>query len=87
MYGEDIDLSWRIRKAGYYNYYLPDVQIIHLQGKKHDDRERELTETFLRCHEDICHRNTWQPGMAPSRQSLCDTAESVIAVTVFASDS
>ncbi len=33
LYGEDIDMSWRIRKAGYYNYYLPDVQIIHYKGK------------------------------------------------------
>ncbi len=33
MYGEDIDLSWRIRKAGYCNYYLPDVQIIHYKGR------------------------------------------------------
>ncbi len=33
MYGEDIDLSWRIRKAGYYNYYLPDVNIIHYKGR------------------------------------------------------
>ncbi|MFZ2286491.1 MAG: glycosyltransferase family 2 protein [Bacteroidales bacterium] len=33
LYGEDIDLSWRIRKAGYFNYYLPDVKIIHYKGK------------------------------------------------------
>jgi len=33
MYGEDIDLSWRIRKAGYYNYYLSDVQITHYKGR------------------------------------------------------
>lgn len=33
MYGEDIDLSWRLRKAGYNNYYLPDVQITHYKGR------------------------------------------------------
>ncbi|MRR20004.1 glycosyltransferase family 2 protein [bacterium] len=33
MYGEDIDLSWRIIKAGYFNYYLPDVHIIHYKGR------------------------------------------------------
>lgn len=32
MYGEDIDLSWRIRKAGYFNYYLHDVRITHFKG-------------------------------------------------------
>ena len=33
MYGEDIDLSWRIVKAGYVNYYLPEARIIHYKGK------------------------------------------------------
>jgi GT2 family glycosyltransferase len=33
MYGEDIDLSYRILQAGYQNYYFPEVQIIHYKGK------------------------------------------------------
>jgi O-antigen biosynthesis protein len=33
MYGEDIDLSYRIIKAGYYNYYYPDARIIHYKGE------------------------------------------------------
>jgi len=33
MYGEDIDLSFRILQAGYQNYYFPEVQIIHFKGK------------------------------------------------------
>jgi len=33
MYGEDIDLSYRINKAGYKNYYLPDAKIIHYKGE------------------------------------------------------
>jgi GT2 family glycosyltransferase len=33
MYGEDIDLSYRFLKAGYNNYYFPEVQIIHFKGK------------------------------------------------------
>jgi GT2 family glycosyltransferase len=33
MYGEDIDLSWRIRLAGWHNYYLHDVRITHFKGK------------------------------------------------------
>lgn len=32
MYGEDIDLSYRIIKAGYKNYYLPQ-RIIHYKGE------------------------------------------------------
>ncbi len=33
MYGEDIDLSWRIVQAGYVNYYFPETTIIHYKGE------------------------------------------------------
>lgn len=33
MYGEDIDLSYRIIEAGYKNYYLADTTIIHYKGE------------------------------------------------------
>jgi len=33
MYGEDIDLSYRITKAGYKNYYFPETRIIHFKGE------------------------------------------------------
>ncbi len=33
MYGEDIDLSYRILKAGYKNYYYPGTRIIHYKGE------------------------------------------------------
>lgn len=33
MYGEDIDLSYRVTKAGYKNYYYPETQIIHYKGE------------------------------------------------------
>ncbi len=33
MYGEDIDLSYRIIRGGYKNYYLADPAIIHYKGE------------------------------------------------------
>jgi GT2 family glycosyltransferase len=33
MYGEDIDLSYRVQQAGYTNYYLADTAIIHFKGE------------------------------------------------------
>lgn len=33
MYGEDIDLSYRVIKAGYKNYYFPETRIIHYKGE------------------------------------------------------
>lgn len=33
MYGEDIDLSYRITLGGYKNYYYPEARIIHYKGE------------------------------------------------------
>lgn len=33
MYGEDIDLSYRIQKAGFENWYLGTVKILHYKGE------------------------------------------------------
>ena len=33
MYGEDIDLSYRILLGGYKNYYYPETKIIHYKGE------------------------------------------------------
>lgn len=33
MYGEDIDLSYRIQQAGYKNYYFSGCSIIHFKGE------------------------------------------------------
>lgn len=36
MYGEDIDFSYRILQAGYHNYYLGTVTILHYKGESTD---------------------------------------------------
>lgn len=33
MYGEDIDLSYRVEQAGFSNYYLADTSIVHFKGE------------------------------------------------------
>lgn len=33
MYGEDVDLSYRMQQAGYRNFYLADTTIIHFKGE------------------------------------------------------
>jgi len=33
MYGEDVDLSYRVQAAGYKNFYLADTTIIHFKGE------------------------------------------------------
>ena len=56
MYGEDIDLSYRMLQSGRKNYYLPTAQIIHFKGESsHKDPAyyRHFLETtfqFYRKH-------------------------------------
>jgi len=33
MYGEDVDLSYRVQQAGYKNFYFADTTIIHFKGE------------------------------------------------------
>lgn len=46
MYGEDIDLSYRIQKAGFINYYFPEVSIIHFKGESTQKESYQYVHTF-----------------------------------------
>lgn len=46
MYGEDIDFSWRIRLAGWKNYYLPTTHIIHYKGESTKKGSMNYVYTF-----------------------------------------
>jgi GT2 family glycosyltransferase len=46
MYGEDIDLSYRIVKAGYKNYYFPETTIIHYKGESTKKGSLNYVRTF-----------------------------------------
>ena len=46
MYGEDIDLSYRILKSGYKNYYLADTSIIHYKGESTKKGSLNYVRTF-----------------------------------------
>jgi GT2 family glycosyltransferase len=46
MYGEDIDLSYRITQAGFQNYYLADAQIIHYKGESTKKGSLNYVRTF-----------------------------------------
>jgi len=45
MYGEDIDLSYRLVKEGYRNYYYPKTRIIHYKGES--TRKGSLNYVFV----------------------------------------
>lgn len=46
MYGEDIDLSYRLTLAGYRNYYFPETQIIHYKGESTKKGSLNYVRTF-----------------------------------------
>ena len=46
MYGEDIDLSYRITKAGWKNYYFADTSIIHYKGESTKKGSLNYVYTF-----------------------------------------
>lgn len=46
MYGEDIDLSYRITLAGYKNYYLSETQILHYKGESTKKSSINYVMTF-----------------------------------------
>lgn len=46
MYGEDIDLSYRIVQAGYKNYYFPETTIIHYKGESTRKGSLNYVRTF-----------------------------------------
>ncbi len=46
MYGEDIDLSYRIVQGGYKNYYFPETTIIHYKGESTKKGSLNYVRTF-----------------------------------------
>jgi O-antigen biosynthesis protein len=44
MYCEDVDLSYRIKKAGYKNMYFPEADLIHYKGES----TRKMTLSYVR---------------------------------------
>lgn len=46
MYGEDIDYSWRIKLAGWHNWYLPSARIIHYKGESTRKGSMNYVYTF-----------------------------------------
>ncbi len=51
MYGEDIDLSYRMQQAGYKNFYLGDNTIIHFKGESTQKGKRAYVKNFYNAME------------------------------------
>lgn len=61
MYGEDIDLSWRIHRAGFRNYYHAGISIVHFKGES-TLRNRRYVEMFYGAMELFYQKHTKRKG-------------------------
>src|SRR5690606_6659360 len=57
MYAEDIDLSYRIRKAGYNNLYFSETPIIHFKGES-SYRDRVYYTRFYKAMRQFVEKHT-----------------------------
>lgn len=57
MYGEDIDLSFRIKEAGFKNYYLASTSIIHFKGESTKKGSLNYIKTFYDAMIIFCNKH------------------------------
>ena len=60
MYGEDVDLSYRIQKAGYKNYYFADTTIIHFKGESTKRGSLNYVRMFYSAMSHFCKKALWR---------------------------
>jgi GT2 family glycosyltransferase len=57
MYGEDVDLSYRIQKAGYKNYYFAGTTIIHFKGESTRRGSLNYVKMFYKAMSVFVHKH------------------------------
>lgn len=56
MYAEDIDLSFRIKQAGYQNYYFSETTILHFKGES-TRKDARYVQLFYRAMIQFVHKH------------------------------
>ena len=57
---EDSDLCLRLRDMGHESWYLPDVELYHLEGQSYPSSERQLTTEYNKW----LHTSIWHEAIA-----------------------
>jgi GT2 family glycosyltransferase len=76
MYGEDLDLCWRAKAAGWRTRYFPAVTVLHLKGESSKSRSLKCTYEFFRAMH-LFYRKHYA-GEAPPAQNALVTAGIVV---------
>ena len=72
LYAEDIDLSYRIEKAGYTNYYIADTTILHFKGES-TQKDARYIKLFYKAMSQF-RRKHFKGGFSPLFNALMETA-------------
>lgn len=48
MYGEDLDLCYKVHRLGYANYHVPDIEIFHFGGGSTDETHSRFSTVMVR---------------------------------------
>lgn len=62
MYGEDIDLSYRIQERGYKNYYYPETTILHFKGRSTPRKDLQYLKMFYDAMKVFTKKHYGKPG-------------------------
>ena len=85
MYGEDLDLCWRAREAGWRTHYYPAVRVLHLKGESSKGRSLKCMYEFFRAMH-LFYRKHYA-ARAPLVQNVLVTAGIVLlGATSLAAD-
>ncbi len=57
IYGEDIDLSYRIQQAGFENHYFAGISIIHFKGESTQQNKNTYTRDFYNAMKCFIHKH------------------------------
>lgn len=85
MYGEDLDLCWRIKHAGWRTYYYPRVVVQHLKGQSSKARSLRCTYEFFRAMH-VFYRKHYAPWSPAPLNALVTTGIVAIGAASLLAD-
>lgn len=85
MYGEDMDLCWRAKRAGWRTRYDPRVRVVHLKGESSKTRSLKCTYEFFRAMH-LFYRKHYAPVSPPAQNALVTAGIVAIGAASLAAD-
>ena len=81
MYGEDIDLSYRIKKQGWENWYLGNINIVHHKGKSTNKYSYNYIKNFYGAMAIFCKKHN--PKLYPFYLVIIKILTTIHSIKLF----